>query len=96
MNLTPREKDKLLVAMAAIVARRRGRQAPVVFGHADAVGGTAQQLRRLGNAKAHVESLAAFGQKGLAPQALDHSFAGLGQIADLPHDCTAISHHSPV
>jgi hypothetical protein len=43
-------------------------------------------LRRLGNAEAHVEPLAAFGQKGLATQPLDHLFAGIGKIADLGYD----------
>ena len=36
MNLTPREKDKLLVAMAAIVARRR-RERGVLLNHPEAV-----------------------------------------------------------
>jgi hypothetical protein len=51
-------------------------------------------LRGFGNAETHVESLRLSGRKAL-PQALDHPFAGLGKIADLPHDCTAISHHRP-
>src|SRR5258705_662519 len=36
MNLTPREKDKLLVAMAAMVARRR-RERGVKLNHPEAV-----------------------------------------------------------
>jgi urease subunit gamma len=36
MNLTPREKDKLLIAMAAIVARRRLERG-VVLNHPEAV-----------------------------------------------------------
>ncbi|MCI0869762.1 MAG: urease subunit gamma [Chloroflexi bacterium] len=36
MNLTPREKDKLLVAMAAIVARRRQKRG-VKLNHPEAV-----------------------------------------------------------
>jgi urease subunit gamma len=36
MNLTPREKDKLLVAMAAIVARKR-RERGVKLNHPEAV-----------------------------------------------------------
>ncbi len=36
MNLTPREKDKLLVAMAAVVARRR-RERGVLLNHPEAV-----------------------------------------------------------
>jgi urease gamma subunit len=36
MNLTPREKDKLLIAMAAIVARRR-RERGVKLNHPEAV-----------------------------------------------------------
>jgi urease subunit gamma len=36
MNLTPREKDKLLVAMAAVVARRR-RERGVKLNHPEAV-----------------------------------------------------------
>src|ERR1700749_2234905 len=60
MNLTPREKDKLLVAMAAIVARRRLERG-VKLNHPEAValitdfvvegardGGTAAELMRDG------------------------------------------------
>ena len=36
MNLTPREKDKLLVSMAAVVARRR-RERGVLLNHPEAV-----------------------------------------------------------
>ena len=36
MNLTPREKDKLLVAMAAVVARRR-QERGVLLNHPEAV-----------------------------------------------------------
>ena len=36
MNLTPREKDKLLISMAAMVARRR-RERGVKLNHPDAV-----------------------------------------------------------
>ena len=36
MNLTPREKDKLLVAMAAVVAHRR-RERGVLLNHPEAV-----------------------------------------------------------
>ena len=49
MNLTPREKDKLLIAMAATVARRRlerGRQAQPSRG-----GGADHRLRGRGRAR---------------------------------------------
>lgn len=36
MNLTPREKDKLLIAMAAVVARRR-RERGVKLNHPEAI-----------------------------------------------------------
>jgi hypothetical protein len=40
----------------------------------------------LGNAETDIERLAAVRQEGLAPQALDHLFAGGGQITDLADD----------
>ena len=44
MNLTPREKDKLLISMAAIVARRRLERG-VKLNHPEAI--AAALLRRL-------------------------------------------------
>ena len=64
-----------------------GRGQPTVFfRHADAVGRATEQLGRLRNTEADIESFPAFRQKGLAPQPLDHALAALRKIGDLGND----------
>ena len=70
------------MAESAAVLHERGREAAIVLGHANAVGGTAEEGGCFSDAESNIEAFTALREKRLTAQALDHPLAPVREMVD--------------